>query len=588
MRREMLVSFLLVAAVAAVYWPVHSYPFLLLDDQGYVAHNPYVRKGLTREGFVYAFTGITVGNWHPLTMLSHMLDCQLFGAEDKDAGWHHAVNLALHAANTVLLFIALRWMTGALWRSALVAALFGLHPLHVESVAWISERKDVLSTLFFMFTLMAYYHYVRRPTILRYAAVFLLLALGLMSKPMLVTVPFVLLLLDYWPLNRMGLQPLSSLIVEKIPLFVLTAVSAAITYLVQQRSGAMGMLGQQVPLGRRLGNALFSYGQYLEKSFWPSPLAAIYTYVNRKPIDVLIVGLALGAISVAAVRLAKIRPFLLVGWCWYLGTLVPVIGLVQVGMQSMADRYTYIPLIGIFIIAAWGAAEFTVDWPARNKAIVAAVVLTVCGWLTWRQVATWSSSEALYRNAVEAERYNFFAERELGMVYWKDGKLDEAQQQFEAILKIQFDPTLHFEGGREPVYRALGLLLAVRHQPKKALEQLDEAIKARPQQPEPRRHKAWILATSLDNSVRDGRKAVECAEQALELTPGKLPEYWDTLAAAEAETGNFKEAVEAEERALQEAQPARDDDIIPGMQRRLELFRSGLPYHAAAEHPLRL
>ena len=205
MRRELFVSFLLVAAVAAVYWPVHSYPFVLLDDHGYVVENPYVRNGLTCEGMVHAFTGITVGNWHPLTMLSHMLDCQLFGVEEG-AGWHHVVNLALHAANTVLLFLALRWMTGALWRSALVAALFGLHPLHVESVAWVSERKDVLSTLFFMLTLLAYYHYVRRPTILRYAAVFVLLALGLMSKPMLVTAPFVLLLLDYWPLGRMRMR----------------------------------------------------------------------------------------------------------------------------------------------------------------------------------------------------------------------------------------------------------------------------------------------------------------------------------------------------------------------------------------------
>ena len=205
MRRELLVSFLLVAAVAAVYWPVHSYPFVLLDDPGYVAGNPYVRSGLTGEGVVHAFTGITVGNWHPVTMLSHMLDCQLFGVE-RGAGWHHTVNVALHAANTVLLFVALRWMTGAVWRSALVAALFGLHPLHVESVAWISQRKDVLSTFFFMLTLLAYHHYVHRPSIVRYCAVFMLLALGLMSKPMLVTVPFILLLLDFWPLGRMRLR----------------------------------------------------------------------------------------------------------------------------------------------------------------------------------------------------------------------------------------------------------------------------------------------------------------------------------------------------------------------------------------------
>ncbi len=503
MRRELLVSFLLVAAVAAVYWPVHSYPFVLLDDDGYVVENPYVRNGLTRDGLVHAFTHITVGNWHPVTMLSHMLDCQLFGVE-TGAGWHHVVNVALHAANTVLLFIALRWMTGALWRSALVAALFGLHPLHVESVAWISERKDVLSTLFFMLTLLAYCHYVRRPTVLRYAAVFVLLALGLMSKPMLVTAPLVLLLLDYWPLGRIGVdggrwtvnggeggvdsgrwtvdsemqevqgaapsevtaspapspqppvssppstvhRPLSTvhrppsttfgrLILEKIPLLVLAGISAALTYRVQQGGGAMGMLGQQLSLGTRLGNAICSYGQYLEKSFWPSPLAAIYPYFHRNLIDVLIMGAALVAISVATLRLAKILPFLLVGWCWYLGTLVPVIGLVQVGVQSMADRYTYIPLIGIFIIVAWGLAEFAEDWPARNKAILAAVLLTACGWCTWRQVATWSSSEVLFSHAVAADRGNIFALHGLGMVYWKDGKLSDAQKQFEAILNIQ-------------------------------------------------------------------------------------------------------------------------------------------------------
>ena len=222
-------------------------------------------------------------------------------------------------------------------------------------------------------------------------------------------------------------RSLSYLIVEKIPLVVLAAISAVITYFVQQRSGAMDMLGQPVPLGTRLCNALFAYGQYLEKSFWPSPLSAIYAYRNHRAIDLLIIGLALGAISVAAVRLARIRPFLLVGWCWYLGTLVPVIGLVQVGVQSMADRYTYIPLIGIFIIAAWGAAEFSEDWPAQYKAIAAAVLLAACGWCTRQQVTTWSSSEALYSHAVEAERYNLVALDGLGMVYWEEGRLDEAQ-----------------------------------------------------------------------------------------------------------------------------------------------------------------
>ena len=268
-------------------------------------------------------------------------------------------------------------------------------------------------------------------------------------------------------------------------------------------------------------------------------------------------------------------------------------------------------MIGIFIIVAWGAAEFSEDWPARNKAIAAAVVLAVCGWFAWRQVATWSSSEAMYRHAVAADRYNTFALHGLGMAYWKDGKLDEAQQQFEAILKFKSDPTVHVQGGFEPAHRALGLLLAVRHQPQKALEQLDEAIQAGPQQPEPRRHKAWILATSLDGSVRDGTKAVqlaeqalqlsggrscncsqtptsvELAEQALQLSPWKQPEYWDTLAAAQAEAGQFKEAVESAEKALEQARSMRADDLLPGIQQRLELFKAGMPYHAEAESPPR-
>ncbi len=656
MRREVLISLLLVAVVTAVYWPVHSYPFVLLDDYAYIVENPRVRDGLTRDGLVFAFTGVAVGNWHPLTTLSHILACQCFGVE-TGAGWHHVVNLVLHAANTVLLFIVLRRMTGAVWRSALVAALFGLHPLHVESVAWVSERKDVLSTLFFLLMLLAYHSYARQPSILRYAGVFVLLALGLMSKPMLVTAPFVLLLLDYWPLGRARsreqgeesreqgeeseeqggmpkpveatddvsngahsnldpdrepdqgagmlegssedradvrseINPASAaswtrLIAEKIPLFFLVAISAAITYIAQRGGGSLGMLGQQAPLEKRLANAIFSYGQYLEKCFWPNSLSAIYPYSNHKLIDVLIVGVALVAISVAAIRLAKIRPYLVVGWFWYLGTLVPVIGLVQAGMQSMADRYTYIPLIGIFIIVAWGAAEATEAWPARNKAIAAVAVLAVCGWLAWRQVTTWSSSTALFSRAVEAQTHNPFALQALGMAYWKEGNLDEAQQQFETMVKLQSDPALRLEGGSEQGHRDLGLLLAVRHEPRKALEQFDEAIQARPEQPEPLRHKAWLLATSPDTSVRDGKTAVKCAELALQLSARKGPEYWDALAAAEAEAGDFKAAEQSAEKAIELAQTVRADDLIAGIQQRLELFKLGMPYHAQAEFPQR-
>lgn len=339
------------------------------------------------------------------------------------------------------------------------------------------------------------------------------------------------------------------------------------------------MLGH-VPWETRLGNAVVAYGMYLEKCCWPSPLVAVYPYVNPRLIDVLVIGLALAAISVAVVRLAKIRPFLFVGWCWYVVTLVPVIGLVQVGVQSMADRYTYIPLIGIFIIAVWGAAEFTEAWPVRGKAAVAVAVLAACGCLTYRQVGTWSNSQTLFRHAVESERDNILGMYWLGTAYWKAGKLADAQTQFEDILKVQPD--------LEPALRALGLLLAVRGQPQKALEEFDEAIHVRPEQPEPLRHKAWLLATSPDESVRDGKTAVYFAKQALQRSAGEPPEYWDTLAAAQAEAGEFDEAVASAKKALEKAEAVQADDLIPGIRQRLEFYESGHPYHAKAARPQRM
>lgn len=593
MRRELLVGSLLVAAVTLVYLPVYSYPFVLLDDPGYVTANPWVRSGLTRDGLAYAFSGVTVGNWQPLTVLSHMLDCQLFGAKDQSAGAHHLVSLALHVANMLLLFAALRSMTGAVWRSGFAAALFGLHPLHVESVAWISERKDVLSTLFFMLVLLAYQHYARRPGWLRYATVFVLLALGLMCKPMLVTAPLVLLLLDYWPLGRK--LPLWQLVLEKVPLLVLTATSAAITFRVQEVSGAMGMLGGKLTLATRLANAICAYGLYLEKMFWPLPLAAVYPYATHKLVDVLIIGAALAAMSVAVCRMAGIKPYLPVGWWWYVVTLLPVIGLVQVGVQSLADRYTYIPLIGLFIIATWGGAELTEGLSAAGKSVAVAgagLLLAVCAWLTSQQLVTWSSSELLFRRAVAAAPDNGFARNALGQYYWQQGRLDKAEEQFEAVVKMESDQSLRVEGGFEPAHVNLGLLLAVQHQPRAALAQFDKAIELQPQAPAPRRHEAWLLATYPDEShpsekVRDGDKAVRLAMEALKLSNRKPAELWDTLAVARAETGDFAGAIEAEEKAIDEARRTRADDLLPELEGRLKLFKAHEPYHAEPRRPLR-
>ena len=545
-------------------------------------------------------------------MLSHMLDCQLFGVAEG-AGWHHMVNLALHAANTVLLFIALRRMTGAFWRSALVAALFGLHPLHVESVAWVSERKDVLSTLFFMLTLLAYHHYVQRPTILRYAAVFVLLALGLMSKPMLVTVPLVLLLLDYWPLGRhwaairrrtwrkrAARERCASeddtdgnghfarhLIVEKIPLLVLAAISAAITYGVQQLSGAMGMLGQQVPLGARLGNALYSYGQYLEKSFWPNPLAAIYPYTNRKPIDVLIVGLALVAISVAAFRLAKIRPFLLVGWCWYLGTLVPVIGLVQVGVQSMADRYTYIPLDRHFHHRRLGRRGVQRGL-ARSKqghrggggvGRLRMVRVAAGGDLVQQRghVQPCRGGRSLQYLRTARAGHGLLEGRQAGRgAATIRGHLEDSSPIRPSTCKAVWSRPIVPWGCCWPCG-----INRRRHWSSSM-----KRSRPVPNSPSRCRHKAWILATSLDGSVRDGKKAVEWPSR----RSSSRPETARVLGYAGRRPGRGR-AVQGGRRIGGKGPRAgplhagrRSPSRHPAA---LELFKSGMPYHAEAESPPR-
>jgi len=382
MRRDIGICVCLAVATVAVYWPVGGYDFTNFDDPGYVSENPHVLAGLTWEGVRWAFTNAQEANWHPLTWLSHMLDCQLFG---PSAGRHHLVNVGLHALSILLLFLVLARMTGRRWPSAMVAALFALHPLHVESVAWISERKDVLSALFWMLTMGAYVLYAERPSVIRYLPVFVFLALGLMAKPMLVTLPFVLLLLDFWPLGRLKgaaatgkeasgfpWRRAGRLVLEKAPLLVLAAAASGVAYLVQQKIGAMEF-GARVPWTGRLANAVMAYVTYLVKAVWPGGLAVFYPYDEHLPAwEVGLASAALAAVTALVVWQGRRRPYLAVGWFWYVGTLVPVIGLVQVGGHAMADRYTYIPLIGIFVAAAWGAADLTAAWPGRKALLAAA------------------------------------------------------------------------------------------------------------------------------------------------------------------------------------------------------------------------
>jgi tetratricopeptide (TPR) repeat protein len=423
----------LALATLAVFCPVTSFQFVNYDDTDFVTANPHVQAGLTVEGFKWAWHSEVARNWHPITMFTHMLDCQLFGMRPW---WPHLVNLLLHAANTVLLFYLFKRMTGAVWRSAAVAALFALHPLHVESVAWVAERKDVLSTLFWFLTIWAYLRYAEGGKVY-YGASLLLFALGLMSKPMLVTVPFTLLLLDYWPLVRMKSgAAMWRLVAEKIPFFVLSAALCVVTYQIQQHGGSVLRL-QDFPLGSRLGNALVSYVRYIEKMFWPRHLAGLYLRSGEWAWwRVTLAALFLLTVSALVFAQRRRRPYLAVGWFWYAGTLVPVAGLVQVGMQAMADRYTYVPLIGLFVIVVWGGWELAgARGLARFAPAAAAAALALCVALTVHQEFYWKNSETLYKRMIDATPNNYMARYNLGNFYSKANKTSEAISNLTAAVE---------------------------------------------------------------------------------------------------------------------------------------------------------
>ena len=377
-RRNILTGLLLTAVTLSLYAPVRHFDFINFDDPAYVLNNPQVQAGITSSSIRWAFTQGHSSNWHPLTWISHMLDWQLFG---RHAGGHHATNVLLHTGNTLLLFGLLIRLTGKAGRSAVVAGLFALHPLHVESVAWIAERKDVLSTFFGLWTLWAYARYADRPSAARYLAALGLFALGLMSKPMLVTWPFVLLLLDYWPLKRVDSVPWRTLLREKVPFLVLALASAVVTFLVQREGGAVAAISR-ISAGMRLQTALVAYVAYIGKLVWPTRLAVLYPLAHSLPIAQVAGAVAvLAIITYAAWRGARRFPYLATGWLWYLGTLVPVIGLVQVGTQRMADRYTYIPYIGLFVFGVWGVA----DWAEQRKiprGAMAGAAVTILSLLT--------------------------------------------------------------------------------------------------------------------------------------------------------------------------------------------------------------
>jgi len=599
------------------YEQVRFNDFVNYDDDIYVIRNRQVKAGITRESILWAFTTSHAGNWHPVTWLSHMLDCEFFGLNPLR---HHMTSLLLHIANTLLLFWVLKRMTKAVWCSGFAAVLFALHPVHVESVAWVAERKDVLSGFFWMLTMAAYVRYAERPGITRYLLVFLAFVLGLMAKPMLVTLPFVLLLLDWWPLERFAWlksEPVKincqrtttcRLIAEKIPLFVLAAVSCVVTYTIQKSSGAVSPV-EAVPLNPRITNALVSYISYIGKMIYPSKLAVLYPHPGYnlplwKPIAAFLI---LSIVSVCVIYAARLgRRYLAVGWLWYIGILVPVIGLVQVGAQGMADRYTYLPSVGFFIVITYGAVEF---FSKRNYqrillGISAGLVLFVLLICTRVQVRYWRDSLALFERALAVTKDNYQMHNNLAYVLKSQDRFDGAIGQYRKALRIApNNAEAHFHLGNllrrqgeldeaighyldvvvikpdhADAHNNLGYAFRTRGEFVEAISHFRQALKFRPDWPSALNGIAQILAAHYDPKVRNADEAIELAERAAELSKYKNATILDTLAISYAAAGQFEQAVEAAQAALVLATAEKNNELVGQIRKRLDLFKEGKAY----------
>jgi len=572
-RLQLILCLFLVAATLFAYWQVWTHDFVNFDDGIYVTENPRVRTGLTLENVVWAFTTTDAEFWHPLTWISHMLDCQLYGLHP---GGHHVTNLVLHMANTLLLFLVLRWMTGAIWASAFVAALFALHPLHVESVAWVAERKDVLSTLFWMLTMAAYHYYTESPGVKRYLLVSLAFVMGLMAKPMLVTLPFVLLLLDYWPLGRVKLEQRSSilpLLLEKIPLLALTACFCALTFLAQQKGGLLPSL-DLLSVQDRLANALVSYVSYIGMMMWPGHLAVYYHQsAAASGWQALLCALCLGSISTLVVLWRQERPYLAVGWLWYLGTLVPVIGLVQIATFTMADRYTYVPLIGLFMMIAWGLPDLLPPWKYQRMALLLSAGIVVLAFTarTRSQVRHWENSVSLWKQTANATDNNYSAYNCLGAALIAQGRFEEGIAQLSKALGIKpdyaeayinlgdamarqgrldearahFSTALKIDPDYVEAMTNLGLTLCKQGKPREALDHFAAALSIKPDYAEAHNNMGGALS---DLGRLD--EAIEHYSKALQINP-HYAEACNNMGLALARQGHLDEAIEHYSKALQ-------------------------------------
>lgn len=648
MNRPRLIALVLALLTLLLYLPVGWHDFIVFDDGDYVSQNRIVQAGLTWRGIRWAFDSWHFSNWHPLTWLSHMLDCQLFGL---NPGAQHLVNVLFHIANALLLFTLLRRITHALWPSAIIAALFAWHPLHVESVAWIAERKDVLSTFFGLLALLNYVSYTKSSSRRLYCLTLLLFACSLMSKPMLVTLPFVFLLLDYWPLKRIPVSASRSfcwrpLILEKIPFLVLTLGSCVVTALAQRESAMVPL--KLFPFGLRLANAVLAYGRYLLKTVFPTDLALIYPLTSHFSwLLVALVAIMLLFVSALVWVLRSKRPYLLVGWFWFLGTLVPVIGLVQVGRASMADRYTYVPLIGVFIAVVFGLRDLWRHLRLRfiSLGVLTGSALAACLVLTEHQLTFWRDDETLFGHVVAVTDNNVIALINYGVALEKLGHEDEAFLQYNKALRLDPDiveahdniaifldrkgkldeamfhyrETLRLSPKSPAPHMNFGGLLVKLGRFDEAMQQFTEAAKLIPDDPRPlylmgkallregrgadaitRFREAlqrdandvqtlvWlsrVLASDEDAAVRSGPQAVTFAEHANQLTEGKDSLVLDSLAMAYAEASHFENARRAAEIAIQIADSVNASEIAGAMRERLKLYEEEKPYRENFAQP---
>ena len=661
--RALVVCLLLAAVTLAVFWPAVHHEFINYDDNCYVVQNYHVQAGLTWPGLAWAF-GRLHGDgtyWHPLTWVSHMLDCQLFGL--KPAG-HHLVNLLWHALNSVLVFVIFRRLTRAFWRSALLAALFALHPLQVDTVAWVAERKNLLSALFWLLTIWAYARYAEggrlqagvwrleeagriqesgadathhvRPPQFRdgerapratppasslqppafYCLALFFFVLGLMCKPVLVTLPFVLLLLDYWPLARLmrhrvatdesrrvhpagrmaptdvGGYALSTsrgkdeepqfavlrrLVLEKLPFFVLSAASCFIAVAGNRAVGAMLDAAAGFPIQIRLQNALFSYAKYIGKSLWPVNLAVFYPYPEQFPLWRAVgCGLLLVVISGLALIAARRRPHLLVGWFWFAGVLVPFSGLIQAGEQAMADRFAYVPLMGLLLLVIWTAEELTRGWRRRRLFLItaSAAALVCCAALSRRQIGHWQDSVTVFTHALAAMGESARGHANLGMALADKGETEAGIQQL--LEAIRLDPA------HAVAHMVVGHSRTRQGRFDEAIEHYEAALRLKPNFPEAINNLAWLRATHPDPKYRNGAAAVDLAESACRLTERQEPLFLGTLAAAYAEAGRFDDAIKTAEQAQALAAAFGREELAARNRQLLELYRAGKPFHEPA------